>query len=282
MILNKKQFNSENAPFIMGILNVTPDSFSDGGKFYSIELVVAQAKKMLQDGADLIDIGGESTRPGALAISSEQELARVLPVIEAIVKKLPQAVLSIDTYKPAVADIALSAGCSMVNDIWGLQWAGDKNHDMAAVVAKHNAAICIMHNRVPADGLALEPLTNNAMLNHILNFFDTSITIAQKAGIKNSNIILDPGIGFGGKSVRQNLICASVPLEILLKKYPVLIGLSNKSFIGEVLEKPVEYRQNGTLAANTLAIKGGATFIRVHDVAAHNDAIKIYKAMCGG
>jgi len=270
MIIKNKTFNSKNFPYIMGILNVTPDSFSDGGKFNNIDSALFQTEKMIAEGADIIDIGGESTRPNYTPISETEEISRIEQIVIAIVKRFPDTPLSIDTYKSKVAEAALSNGCSMVNDIWGLRWSNDNNRNMAKLIAKHDAACVIMHNRKN-----IVELTNEQMLANITDSFIQSLKIAKDAKISQDKIILDPGIGFGGKSVEQNLECIKNIKCFKKLGYPILIGLSNKSFIGNILDIDVDNRLIGTLTANIIAIQNGAGFIRVHDVKAHKQAIEM-------
>ena len=255
---------------IVGILNITPDSFFDGGKFCSIDNALAQAFKMITDGADIIDIGGESTRPGHTPISAQEEIARVTPIFNAIKKEFPNSFLSIDTYKATVAAAALELGASMVNDIWGLKF--DSN--MASVIAKANVPCVLGHNR------------NTPLPGHKSDFIDLlkadlrqSVDIALDAGIKKENIILDPNIGFGQKTYKQNLAC--IKYVALLKElgYPIYIGASNKSFIGAILSKEKDFRLHGTIAANIVAIANGASYIRVHDVVAHKDALAMLECL---
>lgn len=257
--------DSARRPLVMGILNVTPDSFSDGGHFDAPAAALAHAIQMIAEGADIIDVGGESTRPGATFVEEQEELSRVLPVLE-LIKDLP-ALISIDTYKANVAAAACKAGAHIVNDVWGLQ----KDPDMAGVVAEAGVPVIMMHNRTEKD----ETLD---ILADIDRFFERSLQLAEAAGIPEEHQILDPGFGFG-KSLSQNF-------EILqrfseLKKFgrPVLAGASRKRMIGYILENEAPERLCGSLAVHTLALAGGAQIIRVHDVKAHMDAVRIYQAM---
>lgn len=252
---------------IMGILNITPDSFSDGGRFNRIEKALEQAYLMAEEGADIIDIGGESTRPGHTPITIEEELTRVMPVISTLKKdnsfKIP---LSIDTYKAAVAEQALSAGVEMLNDIWGLK----KDRSLGRVAAKYRVPVCLMHNRhstVYAD-----------LIPDIIQELEKSIDFAHRAGIEDDKIIVDPGIGFG-KDLQQNLdVMRHLQLFCGLG-YPLLLGTSRKSMIGKTLDLPVDDRLEGTLATIVYGIIAGADIVRVHDVkqvrraAAMTDAI---------
>ena len=239
---------------IMGILNVTPDSFSDGGRFDCVEEALAQAYRMAEQGADIIDIGGESTRPGHQEITVEEELQRIMPVIQTLKKdrsfKLP---LSIDSYKVAVAEAALAAGVEMLNDVWGLK----KENAFGAVAARYKVPICLMHNRNNTDYADLIP--------DIIADLKESVALAHEAGIKDSNIIIDPGIGFG-KDLAQNLEVMRRLSELCCLGYPLLLGTSRKSMIGKTLGLPADQRLEGTAATVACGIAAGAAMIRVHDV----------------
>jgi dihydropteroate synthase len=239
---------------IMGILNVTPDSFSDGGRYDRVEEAVAQAFRMAEQGADIIDIGGESTRPGHQEITVDEELQRVMPVIQALKKersfKLP---LSIDSYKAAVAEAVLAAGVEMLNDVWGLK----KDNALGAVAARYKVPICLMHNRSDTDYADLIP--------DIIVDLEESIALAHQAGIKDSDILIDPGIGFG-KNLAQNLEVMRRLSELCCLGYPLLLGTSRKSLIGKTLDLPADQRLEGTAATVACGIAAGAAMIRVHDV----------------
>ena len=239
--------------YIMGILNVTPDSFSDGGGFLEIEKAVVHAKKMVLAGADIIDIGGESTRPGSKEVLAEIELSRVLPVVSRLVKEIGVPI-SVDTYKAEVAEKVLEAGAHIINDIWGLQ----RDSNMASVIAKYNVPIVIMHNQMGTE-------YEKDIMTSIKDFLEKSIKIALKAGIKKENIILDPGIGFG-KSFEQNIEVIAKLGELNDLGYPMLLGASRKSMIGRILDLPPEERIEGTLATTVMGIIQGIDIIRVHDV----------------
>ncbi|MFH1684101.1 MAG: dihydropteroate synthase [Candidatus Margulisiibacteriota bacterium] len=245
--------------YIMGILNVTPDSFSDGGKFIEVEAAVEQAKQMLEDGADIIDIGGESTRPGSEVISAEEEKKRVIPVIEKLAKETT-ALISIDTTKAAVAEAALAAGAAMVNDISGLRF----DPKMAQLVAKHAVPVCIMHIKGTPKNMQENPAYSDLM-GETINYLNEGVEIAKKAGILHEKIIIDPGIGFG-KTVEHNLEILARLRELKVLGCPILIGTSRKSMIGKVLDLPAEERLEGTAATVALSIANGADIIRVHDV----------------
>ena len=252
MRIGNKEFNIGERTYIMGILNVTPDSFSDGGKFNEIEAAVAQAKKLVEDGADIIDIGGESTRPGAEYVTEEEEIKRVVPIIKAIKEQL-DVIISIDTYKSKTAEEAVKAGADIINDIWGAKY--DKN--IAKVAALYNVPIILMHNRQP------KPYEN--LMKDVVADLQESIDIAIEAGVKKENIILDPGIGFA-KTYEENLIVMNNCEIIKEMGYPVLLGTSRKSMIGLTLNLPVNERVEGTLATTVMGIMKGLEFVRVHDV----------------
>jgi len=258
---------------VMGILNVTPDSFSDGGRSAALDDAVANARRMVAQGADIIDIGGESTRPGHVAVSVEEECARVLPVIDALAGcGVP---LSIDTQKAAVARAALEHGAHIVNDIWGLM--GDA--DMARVVAAHDAGLVAMHNRTQIDG-------GIDIVEDMLAFFERMLERAAQAGIRADRISLDPGIGFG-KTFEQNIAALAGLHRIIGLGFPVLLGTSRKSFIDKLMARegrpagPGE-RLGGTLASNVVAMMGGCAMIRVHDVAEHVQAMRVVEAVRHG
>lgn len=237
---------------IMGILNATPDSFSDGGKYNEVERAVLRAKELVEQGADILDIGGESTRPGAEKVSLEQELERVIPVIQAITKEV-QVPISIDTYKAEVAEQAIQAGAHIINDVWGAK--GDP--DMPAVAAKLQVPIILMQNRKERDYHQLIP-------DMISDLFE-SITLVKRAGVKDENIILDPGIGFA-KSFEDNIEVMQKLDQFHTLGYPMLLGTSRKRFIGHVLDLPAEERMEGTGATVCLGIQKGCHIVRVHDV----------------
>lgn len=246
--------------FIVGILNVTPDSFYDGGKFLDENQAVSHVYKMINEGADIIDIGGQSTKPGSSSISEEEELNRVIPVIDKIANKI-NVPISVDTYNHKVAFEALKRGAAIINDITGLR--GDEK--MASVIAKHNAAVIIMHMKGTPKNMQDSPTYIN-LIEEIMSYLEGSIDIARKAGISSEKIIIDPGIGFG-KTVEHNLKILKRLKEFKILNKPILIGPSRKSFIGKVLNLPKpEMRLFGTAAACAIAITNGANLIRVHDV----------------
>jgi dihydropteroate synthase len=255
-------------PAVMGILNLTPDSFSDGGRFQNPDAAIAHAKSMVVAGCDIVDIGGESTRPSASPVSEAEELARVEQVLTALTGLLDVPV-SIDTSKAAVAVRAVEIGAAVVNDVWGLQ----KDPSMPDAVAQAEAAVIIMHNRTEKDERA-------DILADMRRFFDRSLALAAKAGIPKHVIILDPGIGFG-KTSRQNVeAVARIPD---LKDYglPILVGASRKAFLGSLTGDGIEATLIGTVAANLVAAAAGASIFRVHDVAEHVAALRIFHSMHG-
>ena len=256
-------------PLVMGILNVTPDSFSDGGRFVAPEAALAHAAAMADAGCDIIDVGGESTRPGAVAISEAEELSRVEATLAELAASL-DVPLSIDTYKAAVAARAIAAGAVVVNDVWGLQ----KDPMMADTVASGEAAVVIMHNRADKDA-ALD------IVAEIRRFFARSLGLADIAGIPRSRIVLDPGIAFG-KTARQNVEVIARLGELADFGCPIMVGLSRKTFLGSLAEGGIEGQLVGTVAANLVAAMHGASIFRVHDVAEHVSAFKVLDTICGG
>jgi dihydropteroate synthase len=253
-------------PVVMGILNLTPDSFSDGGQFQDFDGAIAHAKAMVADGCDIVDVGGESTRPGATPVPEADELARIAPVLERLASAVDVAI-SIDTYKAGVAAKAVELGAVLVNDVWGLQ----KDAAMADTVAATEAAIVVMHNRAEKDE-ALDILAD------IRRFFDRSLALAAKAGILKERIILDPGIGFG-KTSRQNVACIARLSELKDYGLPILIGASRKAFLGSLRPEKPEATLFGTVAAALAAAANGASIFRVHDVAAHVAALRVFQTI---
>ena len=276
--MNRQEFQSwlKHQPhtLIMGILNVTPDSFSDGGKFKSHDQAIGHAVKMIKEGANIIDIGGESTRPGAKAVQLEEELMRIIPIIEAIRLK-SDCLISIDTYKSKVAEAALDAGADMVNDISGLTF----DHNMASLVAERNVPVIIMHIKGKPGDMQKNPNYDN-LIKEIKAFFEVQIAIAKKAGIDSGNIILDPGIGFG-KRLEDNFEIIRELGQISTMGYPVLLGPSRKSFIGFTLDLPIEERIEGTLASITAGVINGARIVRVHDIRATRRTLTITEKIMG-
>ncbi len=265
MIIGNREFDTKNNTYIMGILNVTPDSFSDGGRYNTLDAALFHARQMVEEGADILDIGGESTRPGHIQISDQEEIERVVPVIERLKQEF-DIPLSIDTYKSAVAEEALSAGADLVNDIWGLKY----DEKMASVIAGSGAACCLMHNREKAE---YDDFTAD-----FLEDMRQCVEIADRAGIRRDKIILDPGAGFG-KTYEMNLEIID-HLEILHElDLPILLGTSRKSVIGLTLDLPADQREEGTLVTTVYAVQKGCAFVRVHDVEKNKRAIRMTQAL---
>ena len=252
--------NPDKETLVMGIVNVTPDSFSDGGKFYSTKDAIAHASKLICEGADIIDIGGESTRPGANEISSSDELKRVIPVIKGIRSNNPDILISIDTTKAIVAKEAVEVGANIINDVSGLSF----DSQMPMTVASLNVPIIIMHMKGNPRNMQKNPEYKD-LIDEILNYFKERIKIATKAGIDREMIILDPGIGFG-KTVEHNFQILSKLNKFNKLELPLLIGPSRKSFIGLTLNLSPEDRVDGTAATVALGVNNGARIVRVHDV----------------
>lgn len=255
----------QNETIVMGILNVTPDSFSDGGRYNEVELAIQHAKKLIADGAKIIDVGGESTRPGAATVDVDEELRRVVPIITALSKEV-DVPISIDTYKSEVAKQAVEAGATIINDVWGAK----KDPKIAEVAAAYNVPICLMHNRKDENYYSL--------MSDLVCDLVESINIAKRAGVKDEMIILDPGVGFA-KSAQQNLEVLNQMEQIKALDYPVLLGTSRKRFIGEVLGTEVHERMEGTGATVCLGITKGCEIVRVHDVLAISRMAKMMDAM---
>mgnify|MGYP001378837515 FL=1 len=261
--------NPKREKLVMGIVNVTPDSFSDGGKFFSPEVAISHASKLIAQGADIIDIGGESTRPGAEAVSETEELKRVIPVIEKVRIDNPTILISIDTTKASVAKYAVEAGADIINDVSGLSF----DNNMTVTVESLNVPIVIMHMKGNPQNMQLNPKYKD-IVNEILDFFKTKIKIAIQSGINRSMIILDPGIGFG-KTVDHNFELLSRLNEFNVLELPIMIGPSRKSFIGITLDLPPEDRVEGTAAAVSAGVMNGASIVRVHDVKSMKRVVKI-------
>ncbi|MFD2369680.1 dihydropteroate synthase [Brevibacillus sp. GCM10020057] len=253
---------------VMGILNVTPDSFSDGGRFVDLDQALAQARAMVEAGADIIDIGGESTRPGATPVDETEELDRVLPVIRRLSKEL-SVPLSIDTYKPGVADRAIAAGAHIINDVWGAR----RDPQMAKVAARHRVPIILMHNRPDTD-------YRDFFADYVRDLRE-SVAIARAAGVAQDQIVLDPGIGFA-KSLEQNLEAMRRLDDLVALGYPVLLAASRKRMIGYVLDLPVDERVEGTAATVALGAAKGCHIVRVHDVKEMKRVARMMDAMLGG
>lgn len=267
--IGKNNLEIGKRTYIMGILNITPDSFSDGGKFIDADNAIKHAKKMTEEGADIIDIGGESTRPGSLEVSSKEEIQRVLPVVERLVEEV-NAFISVDTSKAEVAEKVLQAGAHIINDVWGLQ----KDKAMASVIAKHDAPVVIMHNKNDTN-------YDKDIIESIKEFLNNSINIALSAGIDKNKIILDPGIGFG-KTVEQNIIVMSRLEELKDLGYPILLGTSRKSMIGKILDLPANERVEGTISTSVIGIMKGIDFLRVHDIKENLRAVLVTDTIVRG
>lgn len=291
MKIGNRVFSFGKKTYLMGILNVTPDSFSDGGNFYGKDAALKHAEEMIQAGADILDIGGESTHPGYEMISAQEEIDRILPVISAIKERLDIPV-SVDTYKAEVALAAAEAGADLFNDIWGFRFEicgkangayhmpsfqgknpsdaqkrlkTDKVSQMALAAAKTGLPVCLMHNRSEAYQNFAEDIRKD---------LEESLAIAEKAGVSREKIILDPGVGFG-KSYENNLWCINHLQEFMRFGLPVLLGVSRKSVIGLALNLPVTEREEGTLAASVMAVMKGCAFLRVHNVEANRRAVEM-------
>ncbi|MDI6732825.1 MAG: dihydropteroate synthase [Planctomycetota bacterium] len=255
------QVLSLNRFYLIGVLNVTPDSFSDGNKYYRPRDSIKHSLEMLSDGADIIDIGGESTRPGAKPVPPDTELKRVIPVIKKLVKIRPDIIISIDTYKARVAEEAIKCGARMVNDISGLGIGGEK---MASVVAHYKVPLILMHIKGTPLTMQRNPYYRN-LKQEIFGYFRERIQLAEKYGIKRNQIIIDPGLGFG-KRLEDNYAILGWLSELHKLGQPIMLGPSRKSFIGKVLNLPPDARLEGTAAVVTFAVIKGVQFIRVHDV----------------
>lgn len=275
--IGKYKFDLDHEPIIMGILNVTPDSFSDGGKFNKMDAALKQAEKMIREGAKIIDVGGESTRPGYTLISDEEEISRVVPVIEAMKERFDIAV-SLDTYKAGVAKAGIESGCDLINDVWGLKvsdvlkknsktfaeanvtdpgYPAGANSKLAELVAGAGLPICIMHNK--------DNTNYNNFVPDVVSELKESLDIAHQAGIEDSHIILDPGVGFG-KNLEQNLLIIKQVDKLRELGYPVLLGTSRKSVIGLALNVDRDERMAGTVATTVMGLERGCRIFRVHDV----------------
>lgn len=265
MKIGTYDFDIENDCYIMGILNVTPDSFSDGGKWNSLDKALAHTEQMIKEGASIIDVGGESARPGYTKITDEEEMERTAPVIEAIRARF-DVPISIDTYKSRVAKAAIKAGADLVNDIWGLKY----DAEMAKVIAESKVACCLMHNRNNMD--------YNDFMEDMLSDLRESIAIAKNAGILDDKIILDPGVCFA-KSYENNLTAVKEVGRLKELGYPVLLGTSRKSFVGLTLDTTKEERVEGTLVTTVFGVQQQCAFVRVHDVKENMRAIRMTQAI---
>ncbi len=269
MQIGNREFQTSGKTYIMGILNVTPDSFSDGGRWNQLDVALRHVEDMLNEGMDVVDVGGESTRPGYTKISDQEEIDRVAPVIEAIKARF-DVPISLDTYKSGVARAGVAAGADLINDIWGLKY----DSEMARVIAEANLPCCLMHNRENASYAEFFP--------EMLEDLKETLRLADAAGIARDKIILDPGVGFA-KSLENNLECVR-RLGDLIRAFelPVLLGTSRKSMIGLTLNLPSDQRVEGTVATSVMAAMAGCMFVRVHDVQANARAVKMTEAICHG
>jgi dihydropteroate synthase len=268
MIIGSREFDTDNRCFIVGILNVTPDSFSNGGKWNTFDDVLRHAETMIKNGADIIDVGGESTKPGYTPITEQEETDRIAPVIEELRSRF-SIPISVDTCKSAVAEAAISAGADLVNDIWGLK----RDPDMARTISRAGVACCLTHNRQNPEYIDF--------MNGMLNDLRESLGIANKAGIADDKIILDPGIGFA-KTYNMNLLAINRLDMVRELGYPVMLGASRKSVIGLALDLPVTERLEGSLAAAVIGIMRGCSFVRVHDVRETKRAVMMTEAIIAG
>lgn len=265
MRIGNREFDIENHTYVMGILNVTPDSFSDGGKYNSLDQALFKAEQMIDEGADILDIGGESTRPGYTMISDQEEIQRVVPMIEAIKARF-DIPISLDTYKSKVAQAGVEHGVDLINDIWGLKY--DK--EMASVIAASNVSCCLMHNRKEAD--------YQDFVTDWCQDMQEIVDLAKGAGIKDDKIILDPGVGFG-KTYEHNLMAIKYLEEMHQFGYPILLGTSRKSVIGLTLDVPVTDRVIGTAVTTVFGVTKCCAFVRVHDIKENVQAIKMAEAI---
>lgn len=265
MYIGDKYFDVNNHTYVLGILNVTPDSFSDGGRFNNIDAALFRTEEMIKEGAAVIDVGGESTRPGYSKISDEEEIERVVPVIEGIRANF-DIPISLDTYKSKVALAGINAGAALINDIWGLK----ADPQMAQIIAENNVACCLMHNRDQANYFSL--------VDDICEDLKASVSMAKSAGIDGDKIILDPGVGFG-KEYEHNLITIKELTRFNSLGFPVLLGTSRKSVIGLTLDLPANERVEGTLVTTVMAVMARTAFVRVHDIKENVRAIKMAEAI---
>ena len=266
MKIGNREFQVSDTVYVMGILNMTPDSFSDGGQYNDPDKALCHVEEMIKEGADLIDVGGESTKPGSdYSLSAEEEIERVVPIIEKIKSRFDIPV-SLDTYHSQTAQAGIAAGADLINDIWGLKF----DPEMAGVIARSGVACCLVHNRKEA--------VYKDFMNEIADDMSKSIHLAEQAGIANNRIILDPGVGFG-KTLEQSLAVINGLEEFHMFGYPVLMGASRKSVIGNTLNLPVSDRVEGTSATSVIGVVKGCAFIRVHDVKENVRAIRMTEAI---
>lgn len=265
MLIGNQDFKLYEKAYIMGILNITPDSFSDGGRYNSVDKALEHAGRMIKEGASILDVGGESTRPDFTRISEEEEIKRVIPVIKEL-KKNYSVPVSIDTYKSKVAQAAIEAGADMVNDIWGLRY----DREMAEIIGHYRLPVCLMHNRKEA--------VYRNFLEEVISDLGISVEIALSAGIEKEKLIIDPGIGFG-KTYEMNLILLNRLEELKQLNLPILLGTSRKSVIGRTLDLPADSRVEGTLVTTVMGVMKGCSIIRVHDVEPNYRAIKMTESI---
>jgi len=275
LIIGKKEFNLNEDVLVMGILNVTPDSFYDGGYYFEKDKACRRAETIVKEGAQIIDVGGMSTRPGSLPVNFEEEVERIIPVIEYISKNY-DILVSADTYRSEVARRAIDVGAHIINDISGLSM----NSNMVKVIAEGDVSVVIMHIKGTPENMQKNPEYEN-VIDEIYDYFEDKTAIAIDSGIKPGKIIVDPGIGFG-KTLEHNLEILNKVYEFRMLGYPVLIGASRKSFIGSILDLPLEERLEGSLAAAVCLVIGGVNILRVHDVAETIRAVKIAKRITNG
>lgn len=277
MKIGAREFHTKGHTYVMGILNITPDSFSDGGKWFQRDKALRHVDEMMKEGADIIDIGGESTRPGYTPVPEEEEAARVVPVIEAV-KAAFDIPVSLDTYKPRVAQAGISAGADLINDIWGLKYdspdtARAQAGTMAEVIAASALPCCLMHNRKTAE--------YGNFMRDVAADLEETLRLAAEAGISKDKIILDPGVGFA-KDYGQNLEVIRRLGELGRLGCPLLLGCSRKSVVGLALDLPSDQRMEGTLVTTVIGVIKGCMFVRVHDVKENVRAVKMAEAILGG
>lgn len=277
MIIGNRTFDDRGRTYIMGILNVTPDSFSDGGRYNDTDRALFHAEQMLKDGADIIDVGGESSRPGFEMVGDDEELKRVIPVISEIKKRFDVPV-SVDTFHSRVAKESAEAGADMINDIWGLNYRGN-DISMAKVVKDTGVSVCIMHNNdeiYKAENVDKYTIDNN--INNIINDLKKSVNLAKEYGIEDDRIMIDPGVGFAKDYAMNMAVIANIGRFFMLG-YPILLGTSNKSVIGLALDLPIDERLFGTVATSVYAAGKGVQFLRVHDVKSNRQAALMAEKM---
>lgn len=265
MKIGSRDFRRQGKTYVMGILNITPDSFSDGGKWNDMDNALFHVEEMLREGMDILDIGGESTRPGYTLLSDEEEISRVTPVLEAVKSRFDVPV-SLDTYKSNVAKAGIEAGADLINDIWGLKY----DNKIADVIAKSGLPCCLMHNRKEPD--------YTDFVQEVAADLAETLRLAEHAGIEAENIILDPGVGFG-KTYEHNLQIINALEELRILDCPLLLGASRKSVIGLTLNLPVAERLEGTLVTTVIAVMKGCSFVRVHDIKENVRAIQMAEAI---